>query len=33
MNEPDMHPTRDQQGLAFHDGLNERQVGRLGFAR
>ena len=24
---------RDQQGLAFHDGLNERQAGRLGFAR
>ena len=27
-----MHPTRDQQGLAFHNGLNERQAGPLGIA-
>ena len=33
MDETDLHPTRDQQGLAFHDGLKQRQVGPLGIAR
>jgi len=32
MDETDMHPTRDQQGLAFHDGLKQRQAGPLGIA-
>ena len=32
MNETDMHPARDQQGLAFHDGLKQRQAGPLGIA-
>src|SRR5208283_5973306 len=32
MDETDMHPTRNQQGLALHNGLEQRQAGPLGIA-
>src|SRR5271166_262945 len=32
MDETNMHPARDQQGLAFQDGLKQRQSGPLGVA-